>query len=224
MDCTLHRRRARQDGPRPVLNPHIKRAHPVCRRLLVALMTTLLGVAGCNRGDEPAVATAGEHADAPGVSAANLIQSCSCTDEERRRCAALGQVCSAFGEGGQCQKRCVDAATASPQTAEQGNASLGISQVASAAAQQGPGMLITFQSCGYQATGLKVSCRNGNTGGLNEQLLYVGDTSPASCGTRLVTACNAVGYRTEQQGATVLIFGTGITVQAVGPVFTAADF
>jgi hypothetical protein len=89
--------------------------------------------------------------------------------------------------------------------------------------QGGPGMRVTFKSCGYQATALKVACTNAS-GIRNEQPLLSGDTTPVSCATRLATACSAVGYRIQQQGDSVLIFGSGISVTAVGPVFESKDF
>lgn len=48
---------------------------------------------------------------------------CTCTEEEKRNCSALGQICSASGGGGACQKKCVDAganATAGDQCQEHG--------------------------------------------------------------------------------------------------------
>jgi hypothetical protein len=94
----------------------------------------------------------------------------------------------------------------------------------SVAAADRPGMRITFQSCGYEAAFLSVSCTNGNTGASNAQPLGVFDTSAASCAQKLTMACNAVGYEAQQDGDSVAVFGTGIRVTAVGPVFTKEDF
>lgn len=87
----------------------------------------------------------------------------------------------------------------------------------------GPGMRVTFRSCGYAAPLLTVACTNGS-GIKNEQLLGTDDTSPFSCAVKLSKACREVGYRVQQQGATASIFGTGIRVDARGPVFDAEDF
>ncbi len=100
----------------------------------------------------------------------------------------------------------------------------GTSAVSAAPAGAGGGMRITFQSCGYRAVGLNVSCTNTQTGNSKALLLETGDTSPASCAAKLVTACSQVGYRAEQSGSTTTIYGSGIAVQAVGPVFTKTDF
>lgn len=86
------------------------------------------------------------------------------------------------------------------------------------------GMRITFQSCGYRAVGLNVSCTNGQSGASKALLLETTDTSAASCAAKLVSACSQVGYRSEQQGDTATIYGSGIVVRAVGPVFTKTDF
>ena len=103
-------------------------------------------------------------------------------------------------------------------------ATVAAASAAAARPDQGPGMRITFQSCGYEAVGLNVRCRNGSTGASNAQLLYVSDTSASSCAAKLTTACNAVGYRAQQSGDTTVIYGTGISVTAVGPIFTKEDF
>ena len=106
----------------------------------------------------------------------------------------------------------------------QSNALRAAAPMAASQADQGPGMRVTFQSCGYQAVGLNVSCKNLNTGGSNAQLLEAFDTSASSCAAKLATACNGVGYRAEQSGDSTVIYGTGISVTAVGPVFTKQDF
>lgn len=196
----------------------------VCTRRLVSWLIAASALAGCGQQAQPPATVASGSKSPPALAAADATPPCNCTAEEQQRCAALGQVCSATGSGGQCQKSCVDASQARPLTGTQGEVSGQTARTASKSEEQGPGMRVTFQSCGYQATGLKVGCRNGNTGGLDEQLLFVTDTSPESCALRLVTACTAVGYRAQQQGASTVIFGTGITVAAVGPLFTKVDF
>ena len=86
------------------------------------------------------------------------------------------------------------------------------------------GMRVTFQSCGYTAVALHVSCGNTQTGASKAVLLETTDVSAASCAVKLASACSTVGYRVEQQGATVTIYGSGIVVRAVGPTFTKTDF
>jgi hypothetical protein len=85
-------------------------------------------------------------------------------------------------------------------------------------------MRITFQSCGYQAAFLSVSCTNVRTGAANAQPLAVNDTNASDCAAKLATACKAVGYRAQQNGVSVEVFGADIRVAAIGPVFTKEDF
>jgi hypothetical protein len=44
---------------------------------------------------------------------------CSCSEEEKQNCFALGKVCSASGSGGGCQKSCVDAGSAAAVAGDQ---------------------------------------------------------------------------------------------------------
>lgn len=104
-----------------------------------------------------------------------------------------------------------------------GSASVQPTSIA-APADPGPGMIITFQSCGYRAFGLNVACENIRSGQRSAKILQTGDTSTTACVTRLYEACSAVGYRAQQEGNSLRIFGTGIKVTAVGPVFTSRDF
>jgi hypothetical protein len=83
---------------------------------------------------------------------------------------------------------------------------------------------VTFQSCGYNAPFLSVTCTNGNTGGSGAEILRVDDVTPHACAMRLATACGTAGYRTSVNGDSVDIFGTGIRVDTAGPTFTTETF
>ncbi len=88
----------------------------------------------------------------------------------------------------------------------------------------GHGMLVTLQSCGYQAAGRNVVCSNTATGMSNARLLGVNDTSTGACVNLLFQACSAIGYNCRSEGSSLRIYGSHINVTASGPVFTEKDF
>lgn len=101
---------------------------------------------------------------------------------------------------------------------------LGLLLLVAALGRESGGVLVTFKSCGYQATGLFVKVTNMQTGQSGAEILAVSDTSPAACASRLYKASMTAGYSAKQEGDTVRIFGTRIQVETKGPVIEMKEF